>query len=79
MSNIMAIHHNLPNNKVRLVAVNATTGEPIDGANIKLIFSNNKTNDVTLTCDSNGEVVYEKTDDSFDHIEVYTADDHFCP
>lgn len=79
VSNIMAIHHNLPNNKVRLVAVNATTGEPIDGAKIKLIFSDNKTNDVTLTCDSNGEVVYEKTDDSFDHIEVYTADDHFCP
>ncbi len=79
VSNIMAIHHNLPNNKVRLVAVNATTGEPIDGANIKLIFSNKKSNDVTLTCDSNGEVIYEKTDDSFDHIEVYTADDHFCP
>jgi hypothetical protein len=79
VSNVMAIRHNLPNNKVRFVAVNATTGEPIAGANIKLTFTNKKAKDVVLTCDSNGEVVYEKTDDYFKNIEVYTADDHFCP
>ena len=77
VSDIMAIYHELPNKQYRFVAVKASTGEPVAGAKIDLILSNDKT--VTLTCDNQGEAYYAANGKGISEIKAYSDDDHFCP
>ena len=77
VSDIMAIYHELPNKQYRFVAVKASTGEPVAGAKIDLILSNDKT--VTLTCDNQGEAYYAANGKRISEIKAYSDDDNFCP
>ncbi len=61
VSNMLFLQERLPENKIRYVAVNATTGQPVPGAKLKLSFYQGYQKDdkvVTLTCDKQGEAVY---------------------
>lgn len=62
VSNLMYLQETLPENKIRYVAVNATTGQPVSGAKLKLSFYQGYKKDdkvVTLTCNQRGEAVYQ--------------------
>ena len=81
VSDLYVIQEALPNHRTRLVAVKASTGEPIPGANIKLTWRNwngERKSQQTLTCDEKGEAEYKSTDQA-PHIYIYTADDRACP
>jgi hypothetical protein len=83
VSNVRLISQPLPEHKVRMVVVNATTGQPLPGAKIHVksyVGYYDKTKEFTLTTDAQGEAIYtqrekERSYDSF----AYTADDRFCP
>ena len=61
VSDIFVIHQTLPDNKIRLVAVSATTGKPLPNAKIVITnysYDGKPTTDrQTLTVDNNGETV----------------------
>ncbi len=83
VSNLYVIHEALPDNRVRLVAVNATTGQPVAGAKIRLsskYYGNQRKNDVqTLTTDAKGEVEYKYPQRQPNRLYVYTDEDKACP
>ena len=66
----------LPDNRIRYVVVNSTTGQPVKGAKIQLRTGER---DVTLTTDDKGEYVYKFGDRRPNAIFVSTADDKACP
>ena len=66
----------MPNNIIRYAVVNATTGQPVKGAQIQL-KSNNQ--DVTLTMDDKGEYMFNSGSRRPNAIFVTTADDKACP
>lgn len=81
VSDVYVMSQQLPHNQIRLVAVSATTGQPIPGAKIRLKTSNDfdqpgKTE--TLVCNEKGEVIYsfEKRADLL--IYPYTDTDLYC-
>ena len=70
-----------PDNSRRIVVVDATTGQPIKTASVRLSFRsgwNKPATTRTLTCNSQGEVIYtgEQKPSS---IFAYTATDNYCP
>ena len=83
VSDVRLISQPLPGRKVRMVVVNATTGQPLPRAKIRVksyIGYYDKTKEFTLTTNAQGEAVYtqrenERSYDSF----AYTDDDRFCP
>lgn len=82
VSDMYAVHEFLPDNQVRLVALNATTGLPVSGAKIKLRYANYRGgyDDVSLlTCDKKGEATYRFDRRQPNRIYVFTDDDKYCP
>ena len=82
VSDMYAVSEYLPDNKIRLVAVSATTGQPIPGANIKLTYMNYRGgyDDVSLlTCDKKGEAIYHYDKRQPNRIYVYNTEDKACP
>lgn len=85
VSNLLRLEESLPNNKVRYVVVNATTGQPVPGAKIKLTIPQGyrmADKVVNLTCDKKGEVIYQTNDDGSRHPEkvfVYAGSDRYLP
>lgn len=74
----------LPNNAIRYVALSATTGKPLAGADLRLTLnggSGKEPSTVTLACDEEGEVVYSyegaigKPQKAF----LYTSEDSYYP
>ena len=64
------------------VAVDATTGQPIAGAKMRLVFARNgkKTSETKiLTCNQQGEATYDCSKQNPQYIFVYTDDDDYCP
>lgn len=60
VSDVFTMAQPLPGDSVRYVVVNATTGQPLEGAKIRLAEQYRNVisaNAVTLTCDADGEVV----------------------
>lgn len=76
VSNIYTIRENLPNGLMRIAIVNATTGEPIPYAKIDLKDNNYNTIE-TLTTDSKGELIYNKTKEDAYSIFAYTEKDTY--
>lgn len=70
----------LPNDKVRYVVVNATTGRPVPGATIKSVVKRNGAKTSLYTTDKNGEVLITQGLHNSDNYKyVYTATDKSCP
>lgn len=82
VSDLYAIHEFLPDQHVRLVALNATTGRPVPGAKIELTtkdYRGKVLNVNTLVCDKQGEATFHATKNRPNQIYVYTNDDNTCP
>lgn len=72
----------LPGNRIRYVAVNSTTGQPVAGAKIRLVTADprsGKSATATITCGSDGEAVYAYAKRKPGNAFVYTASDRYCP
>ena len=67
VSDLYLIHQDMPDQKIRMVVVNSTTGHPVPGAKIdcKYRIKNNVFETVTLTCDANGEAVCSNKDNRY--------------
>ena len=85
VSNLLRMEENLPDNKVRYVVVNATTGQPVPKANIKLTIPQGYRKAdkvVNLTCDKKGEVIYQLEEEGYrgpNKIFVTSGDDRYLP
>ena len=78
ISDVRVLSQPQPNDRMRFVVVNATTGQPIAGASIRL-SDYSHTKHVTLTTDKNGECLYNMERSNMEQAFVTTADDSFCP
>ena len=82
VSDMYAVHEFLPDNNIRLVALNATTGLPVPNAKIKLTLSNYRGgyDDASLlVCDKKGEAMYHYANRYPNRIYVYDDNDTACP
>lgn len=81
VSNIYVMHQSLPDNKIRIAVVNATTGRAVSGAHVVVMtkVGDNKTGS-TLTTDHNGEAEYSYANSRKrpSYIYAYTDDDRAC-
>jgi hypothetical protein len=68
-----------PDNKVRYVVVDATTGQPLPGATIQLVYRGMKQSSETKTCDAKGEVVCTFDKQRPSAVWAYTKSDNYCP
>ena len=81
VSGVRILQQAQPDNSHRYVVVDATTGQPIKNASVRLSFRkgwNKLATTRTLTCNSQGEAIYtgeERPSSTF----AYTADDKYCP
>ena len=81
VSGIRLLQQGQPSKKQRYVVVDATTGQPVSGAQLRLTFGRNKRDNVTntLTCDKQGEVVYDASKSQPTTVFAYSAKDTSCP
>ena len=82
VSNLRVLMQNLPGDRLRLVCVDATTGQPVKGAQVRISHragyrTEKKT--VTVTTDARGEYLYSMG--SYGQCEVFatTPADKACP
>ncbi len=84
VSDMYVLETRLPNYRVRLIAMSATTGRPVANAKIR-IFSrtyqeSKRSLKATLTVDRQGEVSYKRSKEEYDmYCQAFTAADDFCP
>ena len=84
VSDMYVLESGLPNARMRLIAMSATTGQPVANAKIR-IFSrtyqeSKRSLKATLTVDRQGEVSYKRSKEEYDvYCQVFTAADDFCP
>lgn len=83
VTSVFTMAEALPENTVRCVVVDVTTGQPLPGAKIKLSGRGNglKTNNVVLTCDDKGEALHKFAANRwwFDKVYAYTQADKYSP
>lgn len=83
VSNLMLVTEDMPGNNIRLVAVNATTGEPVPGAKIRITSYDRRNEDnkdvETLTCNADGETLYNRKTNLVQSYYIYTDDDKASP
>ena len=81
VSNVRTLVLPLPDNKLRYVTVDATTGQPVKGAQLTLWSGwRNEKKLATLTTDSKGEALYRQNSDDRVHcVDVKAGNDAFCP
>ncbi len=71
-----------PGGMMRYVVVDATTGQPIGGAQLKMTYNRgwNKPEEVkTLTCNQQGELLNEQAEQRPLTVQAITATDNYCP
>lgn len=79
VSDLYLVRQPLPEKKTRFAVLSATTGKPVSGAKVRVTKHKEET---TLTCNKNGEVIWEEKDDNNwyrPEFYVYTNDDKACP
>lgn len=81
VSQLGVVYIALPNDKRRIVAVNATTGQPVAGAKVEIRYNTDKENaaHTILTTDENGEIVISEKDKSVYTMRAYTPEDMASP
>ncbi|UKK53231.1 alpha-2-macroglobulin family protein [Prevotella sp. E2-28] len=75
VSNLRVLVQQFPNEVMHYVVVNATTGQPVKDATIRIRVDNA---DVTLTSDAKGECKYAAVN-HYKSFHVMTSDDKACP
>ena len=82
VSGVRIIMQALPDDQMRYVVVDATTGQPLAGASLRLSFRRQWDKPAatkTLTCDAQGEVLYTSDGQQPSSVFAYTATDKYCP
>lgn len=80
VSDLRLLVQGLPAHQKRLVTVNATTGQPVSGANIRVTTGWGKQKKTTtVTTDSHGEYIFDYGDDYITNYFISTKDDRACP
>ena len=82
VSNMFAICEEMPNKQIRYVAVDATEGQPIPNANLRITTSNgwNKDDNIEIVkTDTKGEYIYSYTQNRPHNVWVYTDSDTYLP
>lgn len=79
VSDLRVLANAIPDNRVRYVVVNATTGQPVAGATIKLSDYGYRQKPEYLTTDGNGECIYQQKVNRHNNVFVTTAADKACP
>ena len=83
VTDIDVLHFDEGNSRRRLVAVRATDGQPVAGAQLKIVGRNYRGNDRqkwTLTCDDKGEVLFTMPRENYRYtIYPFTKDDKAHP
>ena len=80
VSGVRLLSQPLPENRIRYVVVDATTGQPLAGAKVRVAYNmgwNQPKDTKTLTCDKQGECTLEGNVP--DEAYAYTAADRYCP
>ena len=81
VSDIRLLSQHLPKDQVRLVAVNATSGQPVKGATVILSPRNRSDkNTTTLTTNEQGECLFNNAEKMRSFLmRAYTPNDKACP
>ena len=82
VSNLYVMVEELPDNRVRYVSVDATTGQPRKGVHLRLTRGSHygdRSNEKVLVTDDKGEAVYAYGDTRLPHLYAYTDDDQSFP
>ena len=79
VSGVRLLSQPQPNNVTRYVVVDATTGQPLKGAQLRMTFRGSKDEEKTLTANANGEVTFDSSQQRPYELFAYTATDNFCP
>lgn len=82
VSNVFVIGEKLPGDKLRYVVVNATDGQPISGAKLKLSVANvwNKPKiKIDAVTDKNGEYILSADKEIEYDVWAYTEEDRYMP
>jgi hypothetical protein len=80
VSNVRPMYVKLPKSTMKIVVVNATTGQPLANATVRLKNENGKEHSetVTLTSNNKGEVIYKYKNEP-NIIYTYIPTDKACP
>lgn len=83
VSDVRLLQYDLPRDKKRFVVVDATTGQPMKDASIRLSVRKNGRNDkketVTLATDKEGECIFDCGKDVVTSVYAFTNTDAYCP
>ena len=82
VSDLYVLSQELPGKKIRYAVVSGTSGQPVSGATLKLMFTQRydaKKAAVTLTCGQNGEVTYTYANNAPNEVLASTATDKYLP
>ena len=80
VSDLRVLSQPLPDNQLRLVAVNATSGQPVKGATLTIETGYGKNRKaIKLTSDEQGEYMYKLDRDGHYALQVQTPGDKACP
>lgn len=83
VSDVRVVLQHLPEGKQRIVVLNATTGQPIKGASVRLSHQSagnrQERKVVTVTTDARGEHIYDCGRDYSMAVFAYTDTDRACP
>lgn len=81
VSDLRVLAQSLPDNQVRFVVANASSGKPVAGATLQLTsgYSRSKLPVTMLVTDARGECVYRSQQQRSVRVFVTTKDDRFCP
>ena len=82
VSNVAFVSESLPGGKTRFVVVDATTGQPLAGAHIRVIENRNygqKGTVSNLTTDRKGEVIFARKENGGMNVWAYTDADNAAP
>lgn len=77
VTDMFAVFQQMPEKQLRLAALNATTGQPVPGAAITLMTSDDKKH--TVKCDDKGEAIFNLDNTHLQLLRVSTADDNAMP
>lgn len=80
VSDLRVLAQALPDSQMRYVVVNATTGQPVAGATIRLTYGNRSKGMVTtLVTNAKGECLHHAQERRSANVFVTTRDDQYCP
>ncbi len=82
VSDVRVLTQTLPDDQTRYVVVNATTGLPIGGAQLRLKENAWRDNGpgITVTCNAKGEYIHDlKKQQAAREVFATTKDDRYCP